>query len=303
MKELKNKNIKAGLVSGFIAYFWWGFLPLFFIYVDQVPSMEIFAHRVFWAVPFGAIILLLRKEFTEVKKAFLNTKILFYLILSALMISVNWYIFIVAVHQNQILQASLGYYINPLFHVLVGVVFLKEGLRKNQFIAIVIATIGVFILTINYGKIPLISISLAASFTVYAVIRKKVDIGAMAGLFIETLIIFPFVAIYIFWLMKNDLAVFGFNYQPLTLALILAGPFTIIPLVTFAFAARRLRLVTIGMMQFLSPTIHFLIALYFGEPLTKAYISCFICIWIAVGIFVYDAISNSRISTNDEDFL
>ncbi|SUZ58776.1 uncharacterized protein METZ01_LOCUS11630, partial [marine metagenome] len=95
MKELKNKNIKAGLVSGFIAYFWWGFLPLFFIYVDQVPSMEIFAHRVFWAVPFGAIILLLRKEFTEVKKAFLNTKILFYLTLSALMISVNWYLFIV----------------------------------------------------------------------------------------------------------------------------------------------------------------------------------------------------------------
>ena len=303
MKELKNKNIKAGLVSGFIAYFWWGFLPLFFIYVDQVPSMEIFAHRVFWAVPFGAAILLLRKEFTEVKKAFLNTKILFYLTLSALMISVNWYLFIVAVHQNQILQASLGYYINPLFHVLVGVLFLKEGLRKNQFIAIVIATIGVFILTINYGKFPLISISLAASFTVYAVIRKKVDIGAMVGLFIETLIIFPFVAIYIFWLMKNDLAVFGINYQPLTLALILAGPITIIPLVTFAFAARRLRLVTIGMMQFLSPTIHFLIALYFGEPLTKAYIYCFICIWIAVCIFIYDTISNNRFSTDDKDFL
>ena len=184
----KIKKTKQGLIAALIAYVCYGLLPIYIKSVDAVPSIEVLAHRIIWSVPFGLLIVLGRKQIPEIKAAFTDIRIMSLLFITALLIGVNWYIYIYSVQTNQVLQASLGYYINPLFYVLVGVIFLKERLRVLQAVAISIAAIGVLILTMSTGQFPWIAITLAASFTVYGVIRKNVAVGAMPGLFIETLI-------------------------------------------------------------------------------------------------------------------
>ena len=198
-----NGSIREGLVAALMAYLFWGVFPIYFKIIDVVPSEEVFAHRIFWSVPFGLLILYLSKQLGELWQVFLNKKKIIYLALTSILISINWYIYIVAVQTDEILQASLGYYINPLMYVLVGILFLGEKLRTGQIIAILIAAIGVLILTLSAGKLPWISISLATSFTLYGVMRKKIEVSAMVGLFIETLFILPFAFMYILVLTKN----------------------------------------------------------------------------------------------------
>ena len=219
------------------------------------------------------------------------------LFITALLIGMNWYIYIYSVQTNQVLQASLGYYINPLFYVLVGVIFLKERLRALQAVAISIAAIGVLILTLSTGQFPWIAITLAASFTVYGVIRKNVAVGAMPGLFIETLIICPLALAYFYHITQGGFAIFANNDSSMIVLLLLAGPITVIPLLLFAVAARKLRLTTIGMMQFLSPTMQFIVALFYGEILSVPSMICFSCIWLAISIFIYDAVTKKDINS------
>ncbi|MEC9415388.1 MAG: EamA family transporter RarD [Pseudomonadota bacterium] len=295
-KKNKQDRTKMGLLSALMAYSFWGVMPIYFKIVDTVTSMEVFAHRVLWSVPFGFIIILIRRQWHEIKWAILNPDILKFLFFSALLISTNWYLFIVAVQTDEILQASLGYYINPLLYVLVGVTFLKERLRVLQSVAIFIAVIGVLILTLSTGKFPWIAISLALTFTAYGVIRKNVNIGAMPGLFLETIFILPFAVGYFYFLANNGALFFGNDYM-LDFFLILAGPFTVFPLLFFALAAKRLKLTTIGMMQFLAPTMQFVVALIYGEALSQASFICFICIWIAIIVFVYDAIDEGSLAS------
>ncbi len=297
MKKNKRDHTKTGLLAALAAYSFWGVLPIYFKIVDTVPSLEVFAHRVLWSVPFGFIIILIRKQWHEVKRTTFNPNVLKYLFFSALLISTNWYLYIVAVQTNEILQASLGYYINPLLYVLVGVTLLNERLRALQLIAIFIATIGVLILTLSTGKFPWIAVSLAITFTAYGVIRKNADVGAMPGLFIETIFILPFAIGYFYFLANNGTLFFGDDHILDSFFLILAGPFTVFPLLFFALAAKRLRLTTIGMMQFLSPTMQFVVALIYGETLSQASFICFICIWIAIIVFMHDAISEGSLES------
>ena len=297
IKKNKQDRTKTGLLSALVTYSFWGVLPVYFKIVDAVPSMEVFAHRVLWSVPFGLIVILIRKQWHEIKRAAINPNVLKFLFFSALLISTNWYLYIVAVQTNEILQASLGYYINPLLYVLVGVTFLNERLRTLQLIAIFIAAIGVLILTLSTGKFPWIAASLAITFTAYGVIRKNVDVGAMPGLFIETIFILPFAIGYFYFLANNGTLFFGSDHLLGSFFLILAGPFTVFPLLFFAIAAKRLRLTTIGMMQFLSPTMQFVVALIYGEALSQASFICFICIWIAIIVFVYDAIGDGTLES------
>ncbi|MEE9271975.1 MAG: EamA family transporter RarD [Robiginitomaculum sp.] len=290
----QNEHGHAGLIAGIIAYTLWGFLPVFFKLTHAVPALEILAHRIVWAVPFGLIIILIRKQGREVTRAFRNPKTLGYLTLAALLIALNWGVYIWAVQKGHIFQASLGYYITPLLFVLIGVAFLGENLRKLQIFAVVLASIGVATLTIFGGKFPWISLTLAVSFTIYGFIRKKIAIGAMPGLFVETIVLLLPALSYMIWLNTQNDLVFAHTGWGLNTLMILAGPITVIPLVAFAFAARRLRLSTIGFLQFIGPSLSFMIGIYYGEKLTLAYILCFAFIWSAVALFAWDAVRQKK---------
>ena len=290
----RNNDVKVGLIAGIAAYTMWGMFPIYFKITQDVPPMEILAHRVVWAVPFGALIIWLRRQWPQVWQAFADPKTLGFLTLAAILIALNWGVYIWAIQIDQIFQASLGYYINPLIYVLIGVMFLGESLRKLQVFAVALATIGVAILTIMGGQFPWISLVLAISFTAYGVIRKQLNVGAMPGLFVETLVLFLPATAYLYWIYtQGNLAFFKMGTD-MTMLLVFAGPLTVLPLLAFATAARKLKLSTIGFLQFIGPSLQFLTGVYYGETLSPAHMLCFAFIWSAVALFVIDALKSSR---------
>lgn len=294
MRSKEQTNARDGVVAGLAAYALWGFLPVYFKLVDTVDPLEILVHRVIWAVGFGAVILFIRRQWSDVKMALANRTTLAWLSISSLMITLNWLIFIWAIVDERIFEASLGYYINPLTAMLAGVLFFGEKFRHLQLWAVALAFIGVLILTVQGGKLPWVSLVLAITFTFYASIRKQVVIGGMPGLFIETLLILPLAAIWLAWITANGQAAFAGGDGEIMFLLILSGPITVVPLLLFAVAARRVTMTALGFMQFLAPTIQFGIAMYYGETLTTAHILCFSFIWTAVIIFSIDAVRASR---------
>lgn len=285
---------KEGVLAGLLAYTMWGLFPVYFKIVGDVIPTEVLAHRVIWAVPFGALIIFFRRQWKEVYGALTDRRMLVWLGLAALSISINWLIYIWAVQSERIFEASLGYYINPMIYVLVGVVFFGERLRGLQITAVVLATVGVTVLGISHGQVPWAAISLAVLFTTYGVIRKQVVIGAMPGLFVETILLFPFAVGWLLMLMFASESTFLNTGGEMDSLLMLAGPITVLPLLFFAIAARRLTLTTIGFMQFVGPTLQFFTGLYYGEMLTTAHKICFTLIWIAVAFFIYDALKSAK---------
>lgn len=298
MIDDEGRRTRDGVVSAVIAYTMWGFLPVYFLFTVAVSPVEMLSHRIIWSVPFGALIIALRRQWPDVRNALRVRAKIGWLSLAAIMIALNWLIYIFAVYEGKIFQASLGYYINPLIYVLVGVVFFNEKLRRLQLVAIVLAFIGVAVLTISGGDFPWIAISLALLFTVYGVIRKQVDIGGMPGLFIETLVLLPFALLALTILMQQGEAAFGApnTSTTLTLLILLSGPVTVLPLLCFALAARRLPLSMIGFLQFIGPTLQFLIGYLNGEPLSTPRLICFILIWSAVIVFCADSVRRYRAS-------
>lgn len=296
MADNNNKPAAAtdGIIAGLIAYLIWGFLPIYFKLTDEVAPLEVLAHRIVWAVPFGALILWARRQWPEVRRALTSPRLFFWLFMAAAFIAVNWYVYIYAVQSDQVYQASLGYYINPLIYVLVGVVFLGERLRRLQVVSLVLATIGVLVLTISYGRLPWIALALGISFTVYGVIRKQIPVGAMPGLFVETLLLLPFAAGWLGWIEATGQASFGSGSLGGDILLIIAGPLTVVPLWCFAIAAKKLTLTAIGFMQFIAPTLQFLVGVAYGEVLTPAHLVCFLFIWTAVALFSYDVVRANR---------
>ncbi len=273
----------------------WGFLPIYFHVTAQVPALQVLAHRVVWAVPFGALIIWGRRQWPQIRAAIKRPATLLGLLLSACLIAVNWLIYIWAVQNNDIFQASLGYYINPLMYVLVGVGFFAERLRRAQLVAVLLAGFGVLVLTTYGGRFPWIALTLAASFTAYGVIRKQIVIGAMPGLFIETLWLFPILAGYLIWLGADPTNAFTFDQPGLAGLLVLAGPLTVLPLLFFAVGARKLRLSTLGFLQFIGPTLQFAVGVAYGETLSIGHLICFGLIWIAVALFSIDAWRQSTV--------
>lgn len=290
----QRADIRDGVFAGLVAYLIWGFLPIYFKTVAAVGPLEVLSHRILWAIPFGAAILLARRQWPEVRRALTHRVMLGWLTLSAIFIAANWLIYIWAIQDERIFETSLGYYINPLIYMLVGVAFFGERLRRMQTLAVVLATVGVLVLTISGGTLPWVALALAATFTTYGVIRKRVVIGGMPGLFVETLLLSPFALVWFIWLSTGGEAMFGSGDGWTTFWLVMAGPITALPLLCFALAARRLPLTTIGFMQFLAPTLQFGTGIYYGEQLTTAHLICFGCIWVAVGFFSADAILNGQ---------
>jgi chloramphenicol-sensitive protein RarD len=292
--DAAESALKLGLAAGVVAYAAWGVMPVFFKELSGVSALEVLAHRIFWSVPFGAFILFLRKQWPEVFAAFTSKRVIAMLALSAVAISLNWLIYVWSVLNDRVLEASLGYYINPLMYVAAGVFIMGEKLRRAQIASVGLATAGVLVLTFGAGVFPFVSVSLAVLFTAYGYIRKTTNVGAMPGLFIEVVMLTPFALLYVLWLMNAGQAAFMSGAAGKDALLILAGPVTVIPLVCFALAARRLKLSTLGFLQYIAPTMQFLFGLYYGEPFTLYHGICFGLIWLALGVFSYDAVRKNK---------
>ncbi len=287
-------EIRLGLITGIAAYTLWGLFPLYLRQLSDVSAPEVLAHRIFWSAPFGAVLILMRKQWGEVLSAIRSPRIVMFLALAAVAIALNWLTYVWAVFNDRILEASLGYYINPLMYVAAGVFILGEKLRPPQMIAIGLAALGVVVMTVGAGALPWVSLALAFLFTVYGYIRKTTPVGAMPGLFIESSLLAPFAALYVLMLMNAGEAAFQGGSLSMDILLMLAGPATVIPLVLFALAARRLTLTTVGLLQYIGPTLQFVLGLYYGEPFTLFHAISFGLIWTALAIFSIDAVRANR---------
>lgn len=289
-----DNELRLGLLCGIAAYALWGLFPIYLKSLAPAGPMEVVAHRVLWSVPFGAFILSVRGQWRETLAAIKSPRIAALLAVASIFIAGNWLVYVWAVANNHVLQASLGYYINPLIFIATGVIVLKEKLSRAQIAAVGLAAIGVSVLTFGAGVFPWPSFVLALSFTSYGYVRKTTPVGAMPGLFIETVLLSPFALIFLMWMQSNGSLVFGHYGMKLDILLFLAGPATVIPLVLFALAARRLSLTMIGFLQYIGPTGQFLLGLYYGEEFTLAHAICFGLIWTALALISIDAVRRNR---------
>jgi chloramphenicol-sensitive protein RarD len=286
----QHKLYSTGLAYALLSFSLWGVFPLYWKMLSHVPPQQILAHRIVWSMIFLFIILAWRRDRIFIQ--YLSSpKIAGTLILSGALIACNWFTYIYAVNNDHIVDASLGYYINPMVNILLGVLFLRERLSRLQLIAVAFAFAGVGYLTFHYGKLPVLSLVLAFSFGLYGLVRKKANLLSMPGLMVETLLLTP-VALWYLWHV-NTLGTGAFWHYSLKadLLLILAGPVTALPLFWFGIAATRIPLSTVGFMQYLAPSIQLLIGIFiFSEPFNSAYMISFGLVWIGLGIYTYSII-------------
>jgi chloramphenicol-sensitive protein RarD len=273
----------------------WGFMPLLFMGQGALgfDAFEILAHRALWSVAVAGLLVLLAKQGDQVRAVLTTPKTLGWLILSTLLIAVNWGLYVWATTHHATLEASLGYYINPLLNMVVGLWLFREKIDKWGWVAIGLAAIGVAFQTAALGRPPWISIVLAISFASYGVIRKRVPIDAQAGLLVECLLLVPFGLAWVLWLQHTGAGV-AFDSPTNTLWALLNGPATVLPLALFAWSARRLPLSTIGFIQFLAPTLQFAVGVWAGEALTPLRVISFAFIWGGAGVFAVAALFRHR---------
>jgi len=282
-----NRN-GSGIAYGVGAYVIWGLLPIYWRWLERASSYEILGHRAVWSLVFCLLFLAFQKQLISTFKLFKDIRTLSLLALTSLLLSVNWGIYIWAVSEDRVVEAALGYYITPLVAVSFGVFVLKEKLRNLQIISVFLAGLGVLILTFAYGHLPLVAISLAISWGSYSLIKKKLNAGALETLSIETIIAFIPSAFYLSYLLENNKAEFGQDVG-FSLALVTTGIMTVIPLLLFNAATNRLPLTITGLLQYITPSIMFIIGiLVFHEPLQLVKLIGFIFIWIALAILGRD---------------
>jgi len=286
---------KLGMIYAICAFAFWGLIPIYFKQVASVGAFEVLIHRIIWSVVVLILLILITKQIDIVKDLFKSIKKLKYLVLSSLLVSTNWVIFIWAVSNNQIVETSLGYFINPLVNVVLGYIFFSERMNRNQYIAIFVATLAVLYQIISLGEVPIVSLALAFSFGLYGLVRKKIAIASIPGLFVETIVILPFALAYFYYLLDNNTNYFMAGDSYLTFMLCLGGIITVIPLLLFNGAATRMKLTTLGFFQYIGPTIAFCVAIFvYNEPMSSDKMITFILIWIALVIFSWDGIKNKN---------
>ena len=285
-----------GVAYGVAAYLFWGFFPLYFKQLDHIPPLEVLAHRSVWALVTLALILAVTSGWSPFRAALRDRHLLLILGATTVLIATNWLIFLYAVTTSQVLQSSLGYFINPLVSALLGFLFLRERLDRLQVASIVIAAAGVLVMAWHHGSLPWIPMVLAVTFGLYGLLRKIASVDALTGLAVETLLLFPAAGGYLWYLDMTSRGSFLASSVHDDILLPLAGVVTAIPLLWFAAAARRLRLVTVGFMQYLTPTLHFLLAvLVFGEPFTRSELASFACIWSGLALYSWHAARSWRL--------
>ncbi|NTX80951.1 EamA family transporter RarD [Serratia proteamaculans] len=289
------QQTRQGIFFALAAYFIWGIAPAYFKLIQQVPADEILTHRVIWSFFFMLALITLGRNWSQVRAACHDRKRLLLLAVTALLIGGNWLLFIWAVNNHHMLEASLGYFINPLVNVLLGMLFLGERFRRMQWLAVVLAFAGVLIQLWQFGSLPIIGLGLAFSFAFYGLLRKKIAIDAQSGMLIETLWLLPVAAAYLFLFADSPTSHLGANPWSLNLLLVAAGIVTTIPLLFFTAAATRLRLSTLGFFQYLGPTLMFLLAVtFYGETVGQDKLVTFGFIWAALLLFILDALYTQR---------
>jgi chloramphenicol-sensitive protein RarD len=287
---------RAGVAAGLAAYLLWGFIPLYFKRVAHVPPIVVLSHRILWSAAFVGLVLTLQRRWPDVLRAARNRRAMQGLAASTTMIAVNWFVFLWAVTNNQVVQAGLGYFINPLVSVLLGIVFLRERLRAGQGAALLLATAGVMVLIVAGGTFPWVALSLAWSFAFYALLRKTVPVGPLVGLFVETVFLLPLAAFFVARYSTTGAPLSDGTYGLLAAS----GVITAVPLILFATAARRLTLATMGFLQFLSPTCQLLLAVFaFKEPFTRWHAISFGLIWVAVMLYCVESFRAYREARED----
>jgi chloramphenicol-sensitive protein RarD len=279
---------RRGFVLALFAYLLWGLLPFYIKAVGHLPVLEVVAHRILWSVPIAAAVLIWLRRTGDFKQALRSPRMIGMAALTAAIISINWSIYLWAIIAGRTVEGALGYYINPLLNVVVGALLLGETLDRWQIAAVAMAVVAVSILTYEVGTLPWISLMLATSFAAYAYFRKTLPIGPSQGFLLEVLILSVPALAYILWLAATGEGHFGTTGMTDTLLLIGCGPITAVPLLLFAFGARLLRFSTIGLMQYIAPTMVFLIAVFvFDEPFGTAQAIAFALIWAALAVYTW----------------
>ncbi|MCE0731725.1 EamA family transporter RarD [Halomonas sp. G15] len=284
-----DTQARQGVMFGLAAYTMWGCFPLFFALFEGVPAFEILIHRVLWSCLFLVCLVTLLGRWAPIREALGQPRRLGRVLGCALLIALNWGLYIYSVETRHVLQASLGYFMTPLVNVALGMLVLRETMYRLQAVAVALAALAIVLQLVMLGELPWISLALAFSFGTYGLLRKQVPLDGLSGLFVETLLLLPLGLLALGWLTQADLSHFLGDTRT-TLLLIASGVITALPLLAFAGAARRLRLATLGFLMYLNPTIQFLIALLvFGEALSGAQLITFVLIWTGLALYSWSA--------------
>ncbi|MEW6760161.1 MAG: EamA family transporter RarD [Pseudomonadota bacterium] len=289
--------MRSGILSAALAFLCWGLFPIYFHAIGEVPPMQILAHRVLWSLGFLVLVLAFRRQWKWLGQV-RQPRVFWSFVASAFLLSANWLAYIWAVTNGHVIEASLGYFINPLVNIMFGYLLLKERMRPAQWGAIAIAALGVAWLTWQSGSVPWIALFLAASFGGYGLLRKTAALGALEGLSFETMVLFPFAAVYVGWLTATgDNAFVNAPSDMTRILLVAAGPITAVPLLLFATGARKIPLSILGLLQYLSPTLQFLLGVWlFHEAFSSDRLVGFLMIWAALALFAGEGLWRSRVA-------
>lgn len=292
---MKLSDQATGLAAGIGAFSIWGLSPIYWKMLRTVPALEIISHRIIWSFLFLVSIILLRRRGRELMRTFHDPRTLAIFLLTALLVAGNWLLYVWSVNNGHVLEASLGYYINPLVNVLLGTIFLKERFHALQIVAVLMAGSGVLYLTLAYGDFPWIALTLAFSFGSYGLIRKVTAVGALIGLAIETLMLAVPAVGYVVWLKFQHTGMFLANGPSMDFLLLGGGLVTAMPLLLFTTSARLIRLSTLGFLQYIAPTGMFLLGvLVYGEPFQKQQGVTFALIWAALALYTLESLRHQR---------
>jgi len=280
--------MKKGILYGIGAYIAWGFFPIYWKFLHHVPAIQLIGHRIIWSCLLLIVVILFTKQWDDFRKT-VNAKVIRTYTIAAILIGINWLVYVWAVNANHIVETSLGYFINPLISVLLGVIFLKERLRLAQWIPVILAAVGVTYLTFIYGRLPYIALSLASSFGVYELVKKLSPLGSLYGLTVETGILFIPAVGYLIFVEAGGSGAFLHTGLTSDLLMVGAGVVTTIPLLMFASAARSVPLWVVGLLQYIAPTLQFLIGVFiYKEPFSHNQLIGFGIVWVALIIFLVE---------------
>jgi chloramphenicol-sensitive protein RarD len=287
--------MKKGILYGLAAYLLWGFFPIYWKFLHNVSALQVIGHRIAWSFLTLIAFVLITRQWNEFRSAAYNGRAIRLYTISSVLLTVNWLVYVWGVNAGFIVETSLGYFINPLLSVLLGVVFLRERLRSIQWLAVALAAIGVIYLTVVYGRLPWIALSLAISFGFYGLVKKLAPLSSLYGLTLETAIVFPVAFVYLLVVEFNGQA--AFLHEGITIDLLLAGAgvVTTVPLLLFASAARKIPLSMIGLLQYVAPTIQFLLGVFlYREPFDLSHLVGFSIVWVALVVFWVENLLTNR---------
>lgn len=293
----ETQRRRAGLLNGAGAYLLWGFLPLYFSALAPAGSLEILAHRIVWCLVFCAVLLAVTRGYTTVWTILRSPRSTGLLTAASILVGINWLGFLLGVELGRVVEVSLGYYINPLITILLGVIFLREKLRPLQWAAVAVAVVAVLVISIGYGSVPWLGLLVATTFGGYGLVKNRVGgaVGAVSGLSIETLILFVPAVVFLLWATAAGQSTFTTEGSWHIVLMLMLGPATAVPLLLFSAAARRIPLSWVGMLQFMTPTMQFITGVWIlGEEMSPARWIGFAIIWIACALFIVDMVRASR---------